>query len=112
MLNYLFFADTTALILSGLGAYFAYRLWASLGKYGITLWLLLAMVYSSLIRVTFIFKDCGYHWDWLNYSRQYSFPLYVFLTIGLGGLFYQVKNKLEGNGHKGNWLSYLFHRKK
>ena len=107
-----FILDIICIGLASVGLLFAYRLWSSLGKHGITGWLMLAMVYSVFLRIVSIFKDFNLNWTWLNYSRQIAFPLYLFLTIGLIGLYSQVKNKLDGNGHhKLKWL-HIFRNKK
>ena len=112
MLNYvLFFTDILSIILAIIGCYFAYQLWNLLGRHGITLWLMAAMIWAILLRMISIFKDFNLTWTWLNYSRQFAFPLYLFLAIGMAELFAQVKGKMEGNGH-GSWLKKLFRKRK
>ena len=111
MLSWLFFLDIICIGLALLGFYFAYRLWSLLGRHGVTLWLMSAMVWAIFLRFISIFKDFNLTWTWLNYIRQLAFPLYLFLTIGFAGLFIQVKNKMEGNGHHGIWNLFSRERK-
>ena len=114
MLAELTFAlDIVCIGLAIVGFYFSYRLWSSLGRHGITGWLMLAMTYSVFLRFVSIFKDFNLNWKWLDYSRTIALPLYLFLAIGLCGLYSQVRNKLTGNGHnKLKWLHIFINRKK
>jgi hypothetical protein len=92
--------DIASILFAIIGFIFAFKLWSSLGRHGITWWLLAAMIWAIILRLMSIGLDIGLKWNWLNYARQSAFPLYLFLTLGFWGLFNQVKNKLEGNGHK------------
>lgn len=94
MNSWLFVLDIISVLLTFAGFFFAYKLWAILGKHGVTVWLLCAMVWAIFLRMISIFHDIGLTWVWLNYSRQLAFPLYLFLLIGLYGLFSQVRRSI------------------
>ena len=103
MNNWQVIFDVICIVFAVVGFYYAYKLWSALGKHGITIWLMCAMIWSIFLRVINLLKDFNVNWSWFSYKSQLATPLYLFLTIGLCGLYYQVTNKLEGNGHKNVW---------
>ena len=96
--------DIISIAFAILGFIFVFKLWAKLGKHGVTWWLLAAMIWAIVLRLMSIGLDAGLKWHLLNYARQSAFPLYIFLAIGFYGLYEQVSDKLEGNGHESRFI--------
>jgi hypothetical protein len=96
--------DIVSILFAALGFVSVLKLWSKLGKHGVTWWLLAAMIWAIFLRFMSIGLDLGLKWSWLNYARQSAFPLYIFLAVGFYGLYEQVSDKLEGNGHESRLL--------
>jgi|GEM_PF-1359942 hypothetical protein len=118
MLNLWFWFDILSTIFAVITLFFAYRLWAMLGRHGIAIWLILALAWAIFLRVTNIALDVNCEWTWLKNSGHYTLPLYIFLAIGVWGLYRQVKDKLtikeveDSNKEKWSWFLNLGIKKK
>ncbi len=83
------------------GVYVSYRLWKLLGKQGITTFFMLAFLYAIGLRTLSLLGDLGYNDGLMAWTRPLSLPMYLLFVLGVWGLYWQVRQKLLGNGDHG-----------
>jgi hypothetical protein len=95
MLILILFLDFIILAICILAAWVTYCLWCMLGKRGLVTWLVYAMGYAILLRLLSVLSDAGYSWGIVSYTRVLALPMYLFLLLGLWGMYQQVASKLK-----------------
>jgi hypothetical protein len=107
VLSFWFWADVASMIAALIALYFAFMLWTMMGRHGITVWLMLALLYALFLRITNISTDFSFNWYWMENSMHFTFPVYLFLALGIWGLYRQVKDRLTtkeiNNSNKKRW---------
>jgi hypothetical protein len=83
------------LVVCCFGFYVSYRLWAMLGKKGITSWFMLAFLWAIGLRTLSLLGDLGYHGGFMDWTRPLSAPMYGMLVLGLFGLYRQVRKAFK-----------------
>jgi hypothetical protein len=87
--------DFLILFICMISTYFSYRLWVLLGRRGLTVWFMYGMIYSVILRLTSIASDAGLRSVITEYTRVTAAPMYIFLLLGLVGLYRQVSHTIR-----------------
>lgn len=100
-MNMIICIDILTILVCIYGFYITFKLWCLMGKTGMITWLLWAMLYAVGLRCLSLFADMeSVNFKLLEYTRSYAIPLYIFLVMGVWGIYKQVNKKFHGNGKK------------